>query len=215
MTFTVHDVPQRSAEWFAIRAGKLTASRASDMLSTIKTGEAAPRRNYRAQLVLERLTGKPQENGYVSKAMQDGIDREPDAAALYEALTGRLITPTGFLAHLTLPAGCSLDGHVGEFEGLVEIKCPIPATHLDFLKSGIVPGDYVKQATHQLWITGAQWCDYVSYHPDFPEPLQAKVARIQRNEAEITSYELLARQFLSEVDRELDELAKIAGVVAA
>src|SRR6185503_9750953 len=135
--------------------------------------------------------GKSQENGYQSAAMQAGIDREPDALALYEAVTGRLLTQTGFRSHKTLMAGCSLDGHVGDFERIVEVKCPIAATHLEYLKSGVVPGEYLKQIQHGLWLTGAQCCDWLSYHPDFPEPLQAKLVTVERNEAEIASYELL------------------------
>jgi len=81
-------------------------------------------------------------------------------------LTRSILTSSGFLEHDTLMAGCSLDGHVGDFEGLVEIKCPQAATHLDYLKTGTIPGDYYKQITHALWITGAQWCDWLSFNPD-------------------------------------------------
>lgn len=212
----VHTVPQRSDAWHALRLGKLTGSRASDMLATIKSGaEAAGRRNLRIQLVLERLTGRSQENGYVSPAMQAGIDREVDAVATYQALTGELLTPTGFCAHDTLPAGCSLDGHIGDFEGIAEIKSPLAATHLDYLKSGVIPGEYKKQIVHALWITGAQWCDWLSYHPDFPEPLRVKLVRVARDEAEIRSYEILARLFLSEIEEEVLAVTKMAELACA
>ena len=96
--FTVIECEQRTPEWHAARAGRVTASRAADMLAKIKSGESAGRRNYRTQLVAERLTGQPQENGYVNAAMQHGIDTEPHAIAAYEALTGALVRKTGFLA---------------------------------------------------------------------------------------------------------------------
>lgn len=210
----VHDVDQRSPEWAAIRLGKLTGSCAAEMMATIKSGEAASRRNLRVRLVLERVTGRSQESGYVSAAMQAGIDRELDAFATYEALTGRLLTSTGFIAHDTLMAGCSLDGHVGDFEGIIEAKSPLPATHLDYVKSGTIPGDYYKQIIHGLWITGAQWCDWLSYNPDFPEPLRVKLVRVHRDEAQIKSYELLARIFLAEVEKECSEVERLAGAVA-
>lgn len=210
----VHLFNQRTPEWHAIRVGKLTASRAADMLATIKTGEAAARRNYRMQLVLERATGKPQESGYVSQAMQDGMDREIDAAGLYEAATGNLLRAVGFVEHDTLPAGCSPDGVIGNFEGIAEIKSPLAATHFEYLKTGQIPDAYQKQITAALWITGAPWCDWLSYHPDFKEPLQVKLVRVHRDEAAITSFELLARQFLSEVERDVAELEKMAGVLA-
>lgn len=211
----VHDAPQRSEAWFAARLGKLTGSRASDMLATIKSGsEAAGRRNLRVQLVLERVTGKVQEPGFVTPAMQAGIDREVDAAAIYEAVTGRILTATGFLAHDTLAAGCSLDGHVGAFEGIIEIKCPQPATHLDYLKTGTVPGDYLKQITHNLWLTGAAWCDWLSFNPDFPEALRVKLVRIQRDAAAMAAYERAAVAFLNEVDAECAAIASLSREVS-
>ena len=203
MSFTVIDVPQRSPEWFTARAGRATGSRAKDILASIKSGEAAARRNYRVQLVLERITGKPHEGGYVSTAMQQGIEREADAAALYEALTGRVLQTTGFLQHGELMAGCSLDGHVGDFEGLIEAKCPLPATHLDYLTTGKVPRDYLAQITHALWmVPSAPWCDWLSYCPDFPEPLQTKLVRVNRADVDLAAYELALSLFLSEVEKE-------------
>ena len=201
---------QRTPEWFAARLGKLTGSRASDMLATIKTGEAAARRNLRVQLVLERLTGRSQDSVYVSPAMQNGIDREVDAAMHYEALTGRLLTTAGFLQHDTLAAGCSLDGYVGEFIGIIEIKSPMAATHLGYLRSGIIPLEYQQQIVHGLWISGAQWCDWLSYQPDFPESLRTRLVRVPRDESLIALYEAKAIAFLSEVDRECAEVAGMA-----
>ncbi len=216
MTFTVVDVPQRSPEWFAARLGRLTGSRAADMMAQLKSGkgEAAGRRNLRVQLALERITGRPQESTWSSPAMQQGADREYDACLLYESLTGRVLRSTGFIACDGLMAGCSLDGHVGEFEGIVEIKSPIPATHLDYLRTGTVPGDYYKQCLHSLWVTGAEWCDWLSYNPDFPEPLRSKLVRIHRNEQEIAAYNLLARQFLKEVDEEVASVNAMLEAVA-
>jgi hypothetical protein len=94
------------------------------MLATIKSGEAAARRDLRMQLVCERLTGFPQEDGYVNAAMQRGIDLESTALAAYEAITGTLALTTGFLSHTSLLAGCSLDGHVGDYDTVVSLKCP-------------------------------------------------------------------------------------------
>src|SRR5678810_58748 len=134
--FVVIDADQRSPEWFAARLGRLTGSRAVDMLATIKSGEAAARRDLRMQLVCERLTSVLQEEAFVNAAMQRGIDCEPLARDLYERQTGCFMQATGFLAHTEYMAGCSLDGHVGEFEGIVELKCPKSATHLKYLRAG-------------------------------------------------------------------------------
>jgi putative phage-type endonuclease len=203
VNFTVIEAEQRSAEWFIARAGLLTGSRAADMLATIKSGEAAARRDYRMQLVCERLTGQPQEDGFVNAAMQRGIDLEPRAFAAYEALTGAMAVRTGFLLSSLHMAGCSLDGHVENFTGIVEIKCPKSATHLKYWRGpGKAPDDYIPQITHNLWITGAEWCDFLSFDDRFPEELQTFLVRVMRSDVDIDGYEKKALAFLAEVEAE-------------
>lgn len=207
---------QRTPEWYAARLGRVTSSRVDGMLATTKKGdEAAGRRNLRIQLVLERVTAESQEDGYVSKDMQRGADIEDDAFAAYEALTGNLVQRVGFIAHDDLPAGCSPDGYIGQFVGLLELKCPKAATHLDYIRSKAIPTDYYRQITHQLWITGAQWCDFVSYHPRFPESLRLLIERVERNEAAMAAHELLVRMFLAEVEKEVSEIETMAAAGAA
>lgn len=205
---------QRTPEWYAARVGKLTASRACDMLATIKNGEAAARRDLRTQLVVERLTGEPQEDGYVSKEMQRGVDMESDAFAAYEAVTGELARPVGFLAHDTLAAGCSPDGEIDGFRGTLELKCPKSATHLKYLRSRKVPSDYLAQITHALWITGAEWCDFVSFDDRFPAALRLFRVRVERSSVDLVAYELAVVLFLAEVDREYEEVAQLAEAAA-
>ncbi len=213
MTFTEHHIEQRTPEWHALRCGRLCGSKASDMLATIKTGEAAARRNLRVQLALERITGKGQERStFVSQAMQDGITREIDAVALYDATTGNCARSTGFGAVNEVLAGCAPDGVIGDFDGLLEVKSPLAATHLEFLKSGTIPKDYIDQITHNLWVTGAQWCDYLSYQPDFPEPLRTRLVRVRRAALDIAAYETAAFKFLAEVDFEVLEFGKLLPV---
>lgn len=216
MNFTIIDAEQRSPEWFAARAGKLTGSRAADVLATIKSGEAAARRDYRMQLVCERLTGQPQEDGFINAAMQRGIDLEPKAFAAYEALTGSVAVRTCFLAHVTHAAGCSLDGHVDGFTGIVEIKCPKSATHLKYWRGkGEAPSDYLPQITHNLWITGAQWCDFLSFDDRYPEEMQTFLVRVNRQDVDITDYERKALAFLAEVDAEVNAIRTLTKGIAA
>jgi hypothetical protein len=205
---------QRVPEWYAARVGKLTGSAAGDMLARIKTGEAAARRDLRTRLVCERLTGQSQEDVFVSPAMQHGIDKEADAFAAYEALTGTLVNRVGFLAHDTLPAGCSPDGEVGGYQGILELKCPKSATHLKYLRAGTVPSDYLPQITHNLWITGADWCDFASFDDRMPAHLHLFRVRVQRDQSAIDAYELMVRAFLSEVEAEIAELGTLAGAAA-
>lgn len=203
MTFDIIDADQRSPEWFQARLGRLTGSRAADMLATIKTGEAAARRDLRMQLVCERLTGQAQEESFVNAAMQRGVDLEPIARDAYERQTGRFVQATGFLAHRTLMAGCSLDGHVGDWEGIVEVKCPKSATHLRYVRSAALPVEHVPQVLHNLWITGAEWCDFISFDDRFPVPMQLCVVRVMRDEKQIADYAKKATAFLQEVDMDV------------
>ena len=207
------DIAQRSPEWYQARVGMFTASRAADMMATIKTGEAAARRDLRVQLVVERLTGQPQDDGYINAAMQRGIDKEADAFAAYEALTGNLARPVGFVAHDTLRAGCSPDGLVGD-DGLLELKCPKSATHLAYLRAKTLPKDYLYQLQHAMWITGARWADFLSFDDRFPSELQVFHVRVTRNETDIAAYEVMARAFLSEVERELEAVQALMAVPA-
>lgn len=209
MTFTVLDVEQRTAEWFSARCGRLTGSVAADMLATIKSGEAAARRDLRMQLVCERLTGVSQEDGYINAVMQRGIDLEPQAFAAYEALTGQIAERSGFLSHPTLMAGCSLDGHINGFAGILECKCPKSATHLEYLRSGTVPARHLPQILHNLWITGAEFCDFLSFDDRFPAHLQTFHVRIPRDDKAIAEYEQRALVFLAEVDAEVDAVRQL------
>jgi predicted phage-related endonuclease len=210
VNFTVIEAEQRTPEWYAARAGRLTGSRACDMLAKIKTGEAAARRDYRVQLSIERLTGTTlDEGGFISKEMQHGIDTEPQALAAYEADTGLLVRKTGFLAHNEFMAGCSLDGDIQNFTGILELKCPKPATHVGYLKSRVIPTDYLAQITHNLWVSGAQWADYVSFDPRLPEGLQYLRIRVTRESVDIPAYEAAALKFLAEVTADVEALNQL------
>jgi len=212
--YDILDMPQRSPEWFAARAGRLTGSVAADMLATIKSGEAAARRNLRIALVLERLTGKTDSGGFVTAAMQQGIDREPFARLQYEALTGELVSQPGFIQCRDIMAGVSLDGCVMDgdrIQSIQEFKCPEPSAHLDVLKTKQVPAKYLPQIYHGLWITGASWCDWMSYNPDFPDGLQAVLIQVDRRNDALEDYAAKALAFLDEVDR---EYALVKGMVA-
>jgi hypothetical protein len=154
----------------------------------------------------------PQEDGYINAAMERGIDLEPAAFAAYEAATGHVVERTGFLAHSTYQAGCSLDGHVGEFEGIVELKCPKSATHYRYLKGGTIQSDYMPQLLHNLWVTGAEWAEFVSFDDRFPLDLQLFRITLARDERLIFDYEKKALAFLAEVEMETLAMQTMADV---
>lgn len=214
--FTILDAEQRSDEWRRARAGRLTGSAASALLAKGRGGdEAVARRDLRIQLALERLTGEPAEEGFTNDAMKWGIAKEAEALAAYEALTGQVVRRTGFLAHTSLMAGTSLDGDVDDCRGVLEIKAPKMATHLSYLREPFrLTQAYAGQLWHALWITGAEYADIVSYDPRFPPELQLVHVRFDRDEKAVKAYELLAVQFLREVDTEEAELRALVAKAA-
>ncbi len=190
---------QRSAEWFAARCGKATASCIADILARTKTGWGASRANYKARLVSERLTGVPADT-FSNAAMQWGTDKEPDAISAYSFRHDVDVEAIGFVDHPTIPlSGASPDGLVGT-DGLVEVKCPNTATHIDTLLGQKVPEKYVTQMLWQMACTGRVWCDFVSYDPRLPESMRLFVQRVDRDDAAIAEMEKLVAEFLVEVD---------------
>ena len=187
---------QGTDEWFAARLGKVTASRAADVMT--KKGSAA-RANLSAQLVLERLTNTKGES-FSSAAMQWGVDQEPFARAAYEAHSGVWVDTVGFVQHPTIErAGASPDGLVGH-DGLVEIKCPNTATMIDTLLTGKVPSNYTTQMQMQMACTGRAWCDYAVFDSRMPVKAQLFVKRVQRDQKFIEDMEKEIIAFLAEVE---------------
>jgi len=202
---------QGTEEWFTIRIGKVTASRVADVIAKTKTGYSASRDNYMAQLVCERLTGQKGES-FTNAAMQHGTETEPLARAAYEALKDVLVDEVGFVPHPTIEmAGASPDGMVGD-DGLIEIKCPNTATHIDTLLSQTVPGKYNTQMQFQMACTGRKWCDFVSFDNRLPEELQLFVTRVPRDEVFIRLIEAEIVQFLAELDDKINKLMKVKNV---
>jgi putative phage-type endonuclease len=195
-------IEQGSIEWKQARLGRVTASRVADVIAKTKTGVSASRANYEAQIICERLTGVVVE-GYTNAAMQHGIDTEPQARAAYEFMRNVDVVLASFVDHPRVPmSGASPDGFVDD-DGLIEIKAPQPAAHLETLLSQAVPTKYVTQMMWQMGVTGRKWCDYVSFSPAFPAHLQLFVKRVPRDEKVIAELEKEVLAFLAEVDRKV------------
>jgi len=198
---------QGTVEWFAARCGKVTASRVADIIAKTKTGLSASRENYLAQLVCERLTGKPAES-YSNSAMQWGTDTEPFARAAYEARMDILVTEVGFIDNPWIPmCGASPDGLANE--GMVEIKCPNTATHIDTLLSQTVPAKYITQMMWQMACADRPWCDFVSFDPRLPERHQLFIKRINYDPEMVNSLENSVIQFLDDVDLKIQQLESL------
>lgn len=196
---------QGTAEWLSERAGKVTASRIADVMAKTRNGYGAGRANYMADLVAERLTGEPKQ-GFMNAAMQHGIDTEPQARAMYELEQGVTVVETGFVPHPTLAlTGASPDGLVGE-DGLIEIKCPNTATHIETLRGGAIDRKYLLQMHWQMICTGRTWCDYVSFDPRLPIEMQMHIARVELDEALATEITSEVETFLAELNETVADL---------
>jgi putative phage-type endonuclease len=202
---------QGSDAWFNIRIGKVTASRVADVLAKTKTGYSTTRDNYMAQLVCERLTGQKGES-FTNAAMQHGTETEPLARAAYEARYDVLVDEVGFVSHPTIEmSGASPDGFVGD-DGLIEIKCPNTATHIETLLSESVPNKYYTQMQFQIACTGRKWCDFLSFDNRLPTELQMFVKRVPRDDVYIRLIEDEIVKFLAELDTKINQLMKVKNV---
>lgn len=206
-----------SAEWVERRLGRVTASRIADVTARTKSGWSTMRANYAAELIAERLTGVHTE-GFKSAAMQWGSDTEAEAIAAYVFMHDAVVTPAGYIDHPTIPmAGATPDGFAAP-DGLIEVKCPLVATHIDTIQTQRVPDKYYKQMQFQMAVTGRAWCDYISYDPRLPivphrerpgESMRLFVRRVFRNNNVIADLEEQVVKFLSEIDDTLSRLGSI------
>lgn len=202
---------QGTPEWFQQRLGKVTGSRINDVLATLKSGgESASRSNYRAQLVCERLTGQVAES-FSNDAMKWGTEQEPNARQAYEFITNNKVVEVPMIDHPTIPmTGASPDGLVGD-DGLVEIKCPNSATHIEYLLGGVAPVKYHNQMLWQMEVTGRKWCDFVSYDPRLPIDLQLFIVRFDLDEEKLKKIREGVILFLDEVTETVEKLNNLKG----
>lgn len=207
-------IEQRTEEWHEQRLGKVTASRVADAVAKTKTGWGAARGTYLIQLVVERLTGEPVSR-FTSAAMEWGTAVEPEARAAYGLFKNCQVAEVGFVDHPTISmSGASPDGLVGG-DGLVEVKCPNTATHIDTLLGEPIDPKYLKQMQWQMACTGRKWCDFVSFDPRLPEDLQLHIQRVVRDDAAIKILEDDVRVFLAEVDAKIEALVSLTAVTVA
>ena len=193
---------QGTERWFEARLGCLTASRIADAIGKAKresTGELQARKNLKLELAVERITGKTSEH-FVSEWMERGKELEDLARATYELRNDLFTERVDLVMHPWLAmAAASPDGTVGD-EGLIEIKVPKPQTHASYLLAEVVPEQYRDQMMWQMACTGRAFNDFVSWGPDFPEPLDLFVCRLKRDDTRIAEMEAEAAKFLSEVE---------------
>lgn len=207
------ELEQGSTAWLQARLGRVTASRVADVVAKTKSGYSASRANYMAELITERLTGVQAER-FQNDAMRWGTEKEPEARAAYEFAKDVEVEAVGFVPHPSIAmSGASPDGLV-RADGLVEFKCPNTATHIETLLGGSVPSKYVIQTQWQMACTGRQWCDFGSFDPRLPPPMQLWLHHIRRDETHIRELEAEVIAFLAELDEKLAKLRGAYGVEA-
>ena len=199
------ELEQGTEAWKLARCGSLGASSVHEALARTKSGWGASRANVLARLISERLTGVPQDT-YTNSAMQHGIDTEPEARAAYQFEKGVLVRTVGLFKHPAITGThASPDGFVGD-DGLLEVKCPNTATHLDTLLGEPIPSKYVIQCQWQMACTARAWCDWVSFDPRLPDNMRLHIQRIKRDDRHIAELETQVREFLHELQMKLVEL---------
>jgi putative phage-type endonuclease len=202
---------QGTEEWFKARLGKVTASRVADVIAKTKSGYSTSRDNYMAQLICERLTGQQGES-FSNAAMAWGSETEPLARSAYENARGLLVTEVGFVNHPSIEkAGASPDGLV-ETLGMLEIKCPNTATHIDTLLSSAVPTKYNTQMQWQMRCCERKWCDFVSFDPRLPQDLQLFIKRVDFDSVYVAMLEKEVNLFLEELVNKIKKLPRVKNV---
>lgn len=169
---------QGSDEWLESRLGRPTASNFGKLITP--TGKpSASAEGYINELIAQRITGEIPEF-FKSEAMERGNELEPHAKASYEFTEDVEVVEVGLCLHDEFECGASPDGLIGE-DGGIEIKCPLPHTHVAYLRAGEVPSKYIPQIQGCMWITGREWWDFMSYHP----AMEDLIVRVHRDEAYI------------------------------
>jgi predicted phage-related endonuclease len=159
----VIDCVQGETSWYLARLGIPTSS-CFDKIITTTGKRSASREKYMYQLSAERIAGRTEET-YQSAAMLKGVETESEARQLYEVISGKSIVQVGFcVTEGDFIVGASPDGLIDD-DGLLEIKCPKPETHVSYLMENKLPTEYFLQVNGQLFVTGRAYVDFCSYYP--------------------------------------------------
>ena len=203
------DLIQGSEEWKAVRNGMITASKLSDLMKKTKYGESTYKTRLRMELAIERITGKSASDNFMNLAMRHGVEREPDARTLFEAVTGKEVALSGSHDHPTIPnTSASPDGLLRGENATLELKCPTHVTHCRNILSDKMPKNYEYQVQWQIACTESDYAYFASYHPDFPPELRLKVVKVEKDDKLIAEIEEAVREFDIEVEGLINDIKK-------
>lgn len=200
---------QGSESWFKARMGKITASKLSDLMKKTKYGESTYKTRLRMELAIERITGKSASDNFMNQAMKNGVEREPDARLLFEAITGKEVALCGSFDHPeVVNTSASPDGLIRGENAVLELKCPTHVTHAKNLLSDKMPKNYEYQVQWQIACTESEYAYFASYHPDFPPELRLKYIRVEKDDKLIAEIEKEVREFDAEVEDLITKIKK-------
>ena len=208
------DILQGSNEWHQLRLGKVTASKADDLLTEPRSKAdkeagklSATATTLMLALIGERLTGKPAME-FQTTAMKWGSDHEAEARFEFTVATGLEVDRVAFADHPDLPlVGCSPDGLVGD-SATLEIKAPFNTSeHLRTILSAEVPDEYVAQVQFQLWVLNRQRCYFVTYDPRMPEDARLFWIEVPRDEDKIDQIKTAVERFLARYQEAAAQIA--------
>ncbi len=175
----IHNIDQQSEAWFHARCGRVTGTRFKDLVAGETTDTY---KKLVSNIVCEIITEKMEET-YSNAIMEHGIETEPIARKGYESIFDVEVKTVGFITRDEDDKyfdwiGISPDGLLPD-EGILEIKCPIARTHLEYIESNKLPSEYKYQVQGQLFVTGLKYCHFMSYVegmkpfiiPVYPDPV--------------------------------------------
>ena len=189
----IFNCDQGSEEWHECRRGIVTASRFGDVLTKGRGGKPSKvRSRYLYELLDEIVSSEPTPT-FTSGPTERGHAMEADARNLYAFDRDVEPVQVGFMRRGR--AGCSPDSLVGD-AGMLEIKSKLPYLHWETIAAGVLPDEHVEQVQGQLWISGREWCDFISYWPRRP----LFVLRVERDEKYIATLAQAVADFVGELD---------------
>lgn len=158
----IHNFEQKSEAWHEARCGRVTGTRFKALVS----GESTQTYKDLVTNIACEIITRRQEDTYTSPDMERGVELEPVARDLYSEIMGVNVQEIGFITPdeenpYSEWVGISPDGVIKN--SLLEIKCPKARTHLEYIEANKLPSEYRYQVQGQLFVTGFEYCDFMSY----------------------------------------------------
>ena len=198
----LHFCEQYSDDYDQLRLGIPTSS-SFDKIITPGGKPSKQWKKYAFHLIAERCLQRKVDS-YTSEWMERGLVLEQAAAEFYHMMKGAEPKLIGFITNDEGTIGCSPDRLLGD-DGLIEIKCPMPQTQIEYLLTGEIDKDYWPQLQGQLFVSGRQFVDIISYHPELPP----SIIRVERDEVFIACLESLLQEFNDFVTKAMDKIISV------